>query len=258
VFRQLGDTVGRVQALAALGRALVMAGHVDAGLDAVAEALVIDPAAPTLDDGGLVAVSSLLVRVQLGIVDQGTDAVDVAASIVGTGWEAGQSDIAMAAGLGLAQLGRVEEALALLERAGGEAPSASLGAAIALVRAAAGDAAGAESAVDRVRAAESSTYLDRATAAIALGLARTRGADPRSCAGVLEAFDAARAEIAPTDDVLADAVASLAWSVVATVLGRDDAARAQDEADGRWTVLGVEPTGWRRLFCTAAGLTHHG
>jgi hypothetical protein len=259
VFRRLGDTVGRVQALAALGRALVMTGEVERGLDAVGEAVAIDPAAPTLDDGGLVALTSLLVRVQLGTPIADDAEVELGPALVTSGGasEVGQSDLAIAVGIGMAQLGRIDDALALFDEVGRiDDPSSSVSAAVALVAAAAGRPDLVSAATGRVRASESSTYLDRTLAAVseALAAARTVDGSPAPWQPVREAFDVSRCEVAPTEDGLAAAIVALASATAARATRDPEAEVSAAAAEDAWQMLGVEPRGWRTLFAAATGV----
>jgi tetratricopeptide (TPR) repeat protein len=258
VFRRLGDTVGRVQALSALGRALVMSGDVEHGLDAIAEAIAHDPAAPSLDDGGLIALASLLVRVQLGTPTSDADEVDLAPSLVldGGASEAGQADLSIAVGVGMAQLGRIDEALSLFEQAGRlDDPSASVSAAVTLIGASAGRTDVVAAAAGRVRDADSSTYLDRALAAVAEALVAARGVDGVApWQPVRDALDLARREVAPTEDVVAAAIVALASAIAAQATDDPEAEVAGIAAEDAWRMLGVEPYGWRTMFAAAAGV----
>jgi class 3 adenylate cyclase/tetratricopeptide (TPR) repeat protein len=262
IFRQLSDTLGRVQALAALGRSLVMSGEVDRGLDALAEALRFDPSAPMLDDGGLVGLTSLLVRVQLGGVGLDPDGLDAALGHLSAATAEGrtpQLDLGVAAAVGLAQQGRLDEAASLLaEILGDGAPTASFAAARALVSAARRQVEHLAADVALVRSHPSATYLDRALAALAEGLASASGAHdqpaPNAVSSALASFDVARAEVDPTEDVLSAATVALAAAIAAESLGHADGEIRGAAAEAMWERLGIDPIGWRTLFSAAVGV----
>jgi len=232
-FRSIGDQVGIEQALALGGRAEVMCGRVAAGLAMLDEAMAGANSGSGVAGLGLGIVGASAVRVQLGddaLVAPVQWLLDLGATL--TDDQFGQIDVIVSVALAAAQQGRFEDAESLLDRliAADDSSGYALSVA-ALVAAARGDAIGATATESRVLKARRSTYLDRAMAGIAVGLS----GDPAG-------FDRSAADVAATGDRIARAIQALAEGVAV-----GDTASAED----LWSELGVDPSGWRRLFDAA-------
>jgi class 3 adenylate cyclase/tetratricopeptide (TPR) repeat protein len=243
IFRTMTEPVGHLQALALYGRALVLSGRVDEGLQLLADA---DTSSIMGHDGvfALVRTAAATACVAIG------DAAEALrwADPDDTAWLdpalIGHGDRLVAVGLALAQSGRLDDAERVLAIAviddpdgGGRNPDAL--SALALVHAASGRANRLEELADAARASRRSTYVDRLRLEIADALVAGRRGDLDAAAAALAR---ARNEVAGTDDRVHDAVVALAAAVV---LGGADARSA---AAGKLAALGVEMSGWRALF----------
>jgi len=231
-LRVASDPVGLEQALAVAGRAEVMAGNVDLGLDLLAEARTQSAVTST----GFARTVSRSTEVQLGqpeltLSDLGA-ATEVQQSPVGVDELVGISALA------LAQVGRFDESIELLgvvdgvESLPGRSPYVVSVAVIVL--AAIGRRSDAASAAALVNGNATSTYLDRIHADLALGLA-TAGSDGAAL------IDRARNTSSGTEDVVSAALVALAAAV------REGADRSE-ESERRLSALGITDTAWRNLY----------
>jgi hypothetical protein len=160
----------------------------------------------------------------------------------------GGADFYSARGLALAQQGRLDDAIALLEAhypgAEHDGPAMALGSRLALAYAAAGRVDDAQRVIGDLQARSGGTYSDRILALWAEGLAHARRGDRDARA----AIDAAHAIATTTDAPLEHALAALARAKVLAALGAPDAAAVADDAQRQLDALGVAALGWRRLF----------
>ncbi len=163
-------------------------------------------------------------------------------------------DLMTVVGLAMVQVGRVDEAAALLDAAAGEVDdiqvSAALSAARALVRAAEGPTADARVLAASVLDDDRSSYLDRALAAISSGLAAARVGDMDA---VFEAFGVARASVDHTGDLLTRTLVELAearaFDALAVGVPADRVASGRPTEPGvRLAAMGTDAHGWSTLF----------
>ncbi len=230
-LRSAGDPVGLEQALSVAGRAEVMSGNVERGLDLLAEARTQSAVTST----GFARTVSRATEVQLGqpelTLGELSGSNELPQSPVGVDETAG------VVALALAQSGRFDEAARVLGVVDGigalSGRSASAVAAVVVVCAATGRRSDAETAADVVAADPAATYLDRVTADLALGLAT-----PGAAGDVL--LERAQSAAAGTDDVVAAALVTLALAVRR---GGDDG-----ESDRRLASLGITDTRWRDVY----------
>lgn len=246
LFGQIDDQMGELQARCGLGRALIMAGRIDAGL-AELEYAVESASGGGDEQSTMPRTATLMAAVQLGDLDLaesmagGSSGADAGDSIVGV-------DQVAALALYHAQRGELAEAHEAV--AGDHGPRGYLDCARALVAAASGDGDGVVRAVERLER-HPHTYLDRAWADVARALALATGGDVRQGRDVLartaETVDA-------TDDRLAQAIVRLADASLAEYGHHGDAASVRQVAEQRLQALGIEARGWRRLLRSALGV----
>ena len=238
LFRGLGDALGLEQALTLEGRALVMTGRVQEGLAMLDEAIGMSPTPVRAED--LAASNTFATRLQLGDAEFLHDGVELDhAAAADTA-----SDVLAIHGLALAQQGRGAEAVDLFDSATSRSPGASFATSVrALALAASGRHHEVADLVASVHDTTGATYLDRVYGQIALGLEAS--SDWR------EQLDRAVLMLAPTGDELAKATVALARAAVGESTKADDTAALRDDAEQRWTSLGIDPVGWRRLFDAA-------
>lgn len=236
LLRILNESVGLEQALAIAGRANVMAGHVATGMELLTEGSSVRTA--SFRDDGIAVASRIATCAQLGLGGPAALAGSMPLrldDVVTFGLEHRTSWALVAA-----QRGELDVAVALLN--GLDGIGSSYAAAVAaLVGAAAGDDRVEVSL--RVGGSQRPTYLDELYTAIALAL--TGGLES------VGALERAEGLAGVTSDVTAVALAALACAVVAEADGVPDATERRHEADARWSELGVDPVGWRRLFDAA-------
>jgi class 3 adenylate cyclase/tetratricopeptide (TPR) repeat protein len=237
-LRSAGDPVGLEQALSVAGRAEVMAGNVESGLDLLAEARTQSASTST----GFARSVSRSTEVQLGQPEAAI--ADLEAGVEPSQTPVGLDEHRTISGLALAQVGRLVEALEVLD-VGDELPSLEgrsgySVSAVALVCAAAGRRDDAVRAAADLAVADRVTYLDRLAAELAVALV-----SPGAHGDELE--ERARATAAATDDALAHALVALAAATRREVTGRPSDAAAED-SERRLAVLGILDTRWRALF----------
>lgn len=252
LFVEMDDRWGRVQSLAAEGRAAVALGEVERGLGVFDEALAI-----SLSDsdgrGSAAVVGAAHSALAVGDPER-------AAEVLATWPEAeldpraiGDREVGVARGLVALQRGDVAGAVRLLGLAAGEGrdeggPPAR--AALALAVAADGRLEEAVELAEPVAASpDAATYLDRAHALLALGLASAAKGDRATCDAW---FATAREEVDGTDDVLAQAIVRLGLAQALRHLGSEGAVWAQADADTRLAPMGVDAAGWSRVFSLIA------
>ena len=237
-LRSAGDPVGLEQALSVAGRAEVMAGNVESGLDLLAEARTQSASTST----GFARSVSRSTEVQLGQPEAAV--ADLEAGVEPSQTPVGLDEHRTISALALAQMGRLDEALELLGVGEGLPPledrSGYSVSAIALICAAAGRRDDAVRAAADLDVAERVTYLDRLAAELAVALV-----SPGAHGDELE--DRARDTAGATDDELAHALVALAAATRRDVTGRPSPPHTED-CERRLAVLGIVDTRWRALY----------
>ncbi|MEL7210014.1 MAG: hypothetical protein AAGK32_17580, partial [Actinomycetota bacterium] len=258
LFERTGDDGGVAQARVTQARALLMRGRADEAFGLIESTLGgaertrgegFDPDRTGLIGGvlGAVAVGDPL-RAQ-GLIDH----------LDGAGLDLDEiGGVDLVSGLSLAHLqkGELAEAGALVDRLDLDAADTSpaLAAAGALVDVARGSADSARRLAESVPEAMRSTFLDRAQAAMAMGLLAAAEGDP---AASTVWFDRAESELSASDDRLDKAVVALARAEATAALGVDDAPAFAEAADRAWRSMELDPAGWRTAFavCLDPALT---
>jgi class 3 adenylate cyclase/tetratricopeptide (TPR) repeat protein len=254
-FDGLDDPWGRAQAAAVLGRALVMSGQVERGLDLLARTGAAGTAPDgTVDvNGHLSRLARAAVAVQIGQPDLADDAGTELRALA----DQGSPEATAVLGMLALQTGDVELAAGYLQRDEITPPTANLAACRALLAAVSGRGdvlAQAEVAEGR----EGVTYLDRGVVAVARALVSARqsrlardgdgDAAERAAERARSHLAAALATTDATGDALTTAVFRLAAARVADTLGDPSAPAAGAGAEAALHDLGVAAPGWRRLF----------
>jgi len=244
-FREIGDGWGIGQTGAIRSRALACAGRVDAALAAIDEIIALGP---TRDATTLAELNRAQVLVQAG----SRDALAAALQRQGSTETLGHEE-RMMLGLALAQAGRVVEALSELETSFAAlpveacGPRSAIGAALALVHAAAGQPSDGSAVVAEL-GDDVVTYLDRVWRDLAVAFYALQSGDPDAAS----AFDAAVDFADQTQARLEQAVTRVARAHAFAVLDHPDADRARADADARLAGLERSMPGWEQLFELAA------
>ncbi len=230
-FRKIGDKFGAVQALAPRMRALVALGRTHEAERGIEESLAMSDSFGNLSFP-MMAAAGAAVHLGLGerAVTIGREALERSLAM---GADGSESRVTLA--LALCQMGRADEALAMLDEVDISTPyrfSTS-----ALARALTADAAGAVADADSVQSDAGSSYLDRVVADIAAAAAHVQLGDRGSATDVL---DRARTTAIGAGDTVAREL------VAATTLRLfPGAARAESDHLG---------AGWHRVVDALGGL----
>jgi len=251
-FEEIDDRWGRVQAVAAEGRSAVAMGEIERGLALFDDALEV-----TLSDsdhrGSAAVVGAAHSAIAVGDPDRAETLLARWPDVELNPKAIGDREIGVARGLVALQRAQVPDALRLLGAAAGEGrDEGGPPARAALALAVAADGRHAEAAALAQPVADSpdaATYLDRAHALLALGLAAAAAGEREACDAW---FSRARREIDDTDDVLTQAVVRLGLAQALRHLGSEGAVWAQADADTRFAPMGVDAAGWSRLFALIA------
>ena len=204
-FRQLGDKFGVVQALAPRMRALVALGRTHEAERGIEESLAMSEAFGDLSFPMMAAAGT---AVHLGLGERALSISELALErSVAMGADGSESRITLA--LALCQVGRADEALAVLDVVVNVTPY--LLSARALARGITGDPTGSIADADLVGADAGASYLDRVVAGTSAGAAAMQ-LGRRSEA--VERFDEAEVAARVAGDVVALEVVWLTRSVV--------------------------------------------
>jgi tetratricopeptide (TPR) repeat protein len=257
LFQEIGDRWGEVMAHGPVVRSLAELARDGEYADTLAHYRAISRDMPDEGMRTFPEVMESLVDLQQGRPEAAQAILDhLDIDTEGNGGQLGSADGNAAAGLALLQLGRVDDAIALLERGYAEVsedgPVMSIGCRLALAYAAARRADDADAVVAEIKRREGGTFSDRMLTAWAESFVRTQQGSPDSRA----VADAAYAIATATDAPLEHAIAALAHAKVLGALGADDARSASDGAALQLDALGLSADGWCRIFDLAlAGLT---
>ncbi len=204
-FRQLGDKFGVVQALAPRMRALVALGRTHEAERGIEESLAMSDAFGDLSFP-MMAAAGTAVHLGLGerAVSISEQALDRSRAM---GADGSESRITLA--LALCQVGRADEALALLEFVSNVTPY--LLSVRSLARAITADPSGSIDDADLVEADGGASYLDRVIAGTSAGAAAEQLGDRDDA---VERFDRAHATARTAGDMVARELVSLTRSVV--------------------------------------------
>jgi hypothetical protein len=247
-----------------LGRALVLAGHIDEGLEMVGGLGHREPGGTPLTEREFVVsmMAGLAATVQVGEVERSERLLTVlpAGPFDGDGdgdgdeLIVGDTERTASVGLHRLQTGDVAGAVAVLSSLQKRLLpdiDPNLHSALALAHAADGSIDDALQEADAVDAHERSSYLDRITAGIARALALARHHD---VAAATAAFDQVRAAADATEDRVSQALVRLADATAASARGEADAAKRLTEADTRLAEIGLTGTAWRQAYTLAMGV----
>lgn len=258
LFDEIDDVFGQSQAVAVLGRALVLAGRVDEGLAMVASMADLADLAGSERERIVAAMIGLSATVQVGDTARTQEVLARAADMATDDGPAeglvGDGERVTALGLHRLQSGDVDGAVSVLrDFADQTAPEVdpNLASALALALAAMGSLDDAIARAATVEHHQRSSYMDRLIAGMARGLALTRAGDHAAATAV---FDQVRAAADATEDRVSQSLVRLADATASSARGDDDAMAKCDEADRRLEELGMSSTGWRQAFSLAVGL----
>ena len=257
-FRELGDTDREYQATGTEARALMSLGRIDDAFARVRALSEPDGESMVIGGGRLSALIPVALAVQAGEVDEALRNLDLGEGLAPgvdsmTGDVIGQGERAALAGVALLQAGRTEDALAYLQR--GEATAHTDGersnarACLALGLAAAGRAEEAIAMAESLAEIPTNTYLDRALATAARGLAQAQLGDAERAA---HALADAVAIVDATGDQLAQGAFRLAQAHGLEAVDDPAAVDVLDEARARFDRMGITAVGWDRAFRAAA------
>jgi hypothetical protein len=102
---------------------------------------------------------------------------------------------------------------------------------------------------DRIDEATGATYLDRANANLAAALEAAAG--DAGAEEALRRLSIARTAVQGTEDRVAKAVVELGAAALSSRLALPDAEEAAARAEHLVAKLGIDPTGWNRVFALA-------
>jgi tetratricopeptide (TPR) repeat protein len=258
LFDEIEDDFGHSQASAILGRALVLAGQVEEGLEMVGS-MRRDAGTPLSERELIVSImAGLAATVQVGDLERSAQMLTIipAGPVDGEDGEliVGDTERTASVGLHRLQAGDVAGAVAVLGSLAQRLQpqvDPNLHSALALAYVADGSVDRALEAADEVDAHDRSSYLDRLTAGIARALALSRRGD---VAASVAAFDQVRAAADATEDRISQTLVRLAGATAATARGDADAASLLADAEGRLAELGLSDTSWRQAFALAVGV----
>lgn len=252
MFAEVGDAWGQCRSVHPLSRALLVTGRRLEAEAAIANAQDLTELLPEgASERNLPAIMAAEMAVHLG---EGAHALELLGgySDIRAAQRTGDHEVVPIIGLALLQSGRVDDAVALLERTSERSPGRpALLAALSLAMAAAGRVEYARSYAAAVAEVDWATYLDRTHALLGLACAEAKGGDT---AAALAATDEATGVVEATDDVLTGGVVALARAHILEAAGSAAGADvALAEADARLGRAGSDAPGWNELFRRAVG-----
>jgi class 3 adenylate cyclase/tetratricopeptide (TPR) repeat protein len=249
-FSSIRDSTGELRSVATLARSLLAVGKLKQARELLSTASAMSERELDQDGrtvGHLIAAGMAVQLGESGQVFTLGELLEAPPTVLGN------VDLQVPRGLALLQLGRVEQAEAVL-RGAHEASSTpgsrhASGAALALAAAAAGDAEEALAVADDLAATPQGTYLDRIGTSFGRGFALLQlgRADE-----ALATFDATVAEADATGDRLNQGLTRLARAWALEALADAGAADARAEAQARLAELGLHETEWDGVFRRAA------
>lgn len=258
VFMDIGDHWGQLRAIVPLARGLQAIGQRED-----AEVLVVDAEAivehyPEGSNERLMpAFLATELAIQRGDGEEALALMDRAVAAARSEWDPtspGGGENSVNRGLALAMIGRVEEAVPMLQSVASAVrdvgPSGNVLSAYALVLAVAGDTEAAQEKAAMVAALDGGSYLDHTIARIAEACTSAAAGDAGAARAALAAVDQI---VSVTDDELARAIAQLARARVLDAIGDDGAAEVLAVARAAFADLSIDPSGWDSLFLAATG-----
>ena len=252
-FADVGDIWGQCRAIAPLSRALLVTGR---RADAEAAVSVARSLVDRLPEGSNeLVVPSLLgaeIAVHIGEGKQALELLGGADDLRAALGVSGNYELAHILGTALLQAGRFDDALTVLQRGvSRHRDRPALHAAYVLGLATVGRVDEAREQAAIVAGIGWATYLDRVVSLIGLACAETRAGET---ARALSAIDHALALADATDDILTGGIVALARSRVLEAVGAEAGADvALADADTRLSRFGIDAAGWDDLFRVATG-----
>jgi tetratricopeptide (TPR) repeat protein len=253
MFHDIGDAWGETQAHGPVVRALAERGRFDELRTARARRYEVARTQPDQDMPVIPNVVEACALLQFGhagdveavlepTLDRGYDGLGSEDEGIGF------ADWIATRGLMLLQLGRVDEAVQLLERpyalADNDGSAMNLGSRLALTYAMHHRADDALRVIEELQDRTGGTYSDRLTALWAESLARLQSGRGDARAAV----DAAHAIATATDAPVEHAIAALARAHVFEALGEADAAAVREDAERQLDAVGITGAGWKTIF----------
>jgi class 3 adenylate cyclase/tetratricopeptide (TPR) repeat protein len=249
LFQEIGDRWGEVMATGPVVRALAELGRDGEYADTLAHYRAISRDMPDEGMRTFPEVMESLVDLQQGR-PEAAQAVLQALELNNEddSGQLGFADGTAAVGLGLLQLGQVDDAIDILAKGyagvSEDGPVMSIGCRLALAYAAAHRLDDADLVIADLKPRSGGSFSDRMLTLWSEAFVRTQ----RGAADAREPVDAAYEIAFATDAPLEHAIAALARSKVLRALGTDDAAEGAEEADRRLAELGLTCDGWVRVF----------
>ena len=249
LFQEIGDRWGEVMATGPVVRALAELGRDGEYADTLAHYRAISRDMPDEGMRTFPEVMESLVDLQQGR-PEAAQAILESLEIENDddSGQLGFADGNAAVGLGLLQLGKVDDAIDILARGYADVtedgPVMSIGCRLALAYAAAQRPGDADLVIAEMKRRSGGTFSDRILALWSEAFVRTQQGRPDAREPVDAAYEIAIA----TDAPLEHAISALARSKVLGVLGTGDAASAAEDADQRLGELGLTCDGWARVF----------
>jgi class 3 adenylate cyclase/tetratricopeptide (TPR) repeat protein len=249
LFQEIGDRWGEVMATGPVVRALAELGRDAEYADTLAHFRAISRDMPDEGMRTFPEVMESLVDLQQGRPEAAEAVLE--SLDIGNDDDSGQlgfADGKAAIGLGLLQLGKVDDAIDILAvgYAGvtEDGPVMSLGCRLALAYAAAQRPDDADLVIAEMKRRSGGTFSDRILALWSEAFVRTQQGAPDA----REPVDAACEIAFATDAPLEHAIAALARSKLLGALGTDDAGAAAEQADRLLAAVGLTCDGWARVF----------
>ena len=258
LFEEIHDEFGYSQASAVLGRALVLTGQIEEGLEMVASMGRADGSPLTEREYVVSIMAGLAATVQVGDLERSERMLTIVPTGPFDGDDGelivGDTERTTSVGLHRLQSGDVAGAVAVLGSLAARLHpqvDPNLHSALALAHVADGSIEQSLVEAEEVDAHERASYLDKLTAGTARALALARRGD---VAASTAAFDQVRAAADTTEDRVSQALVRLAEATAATARADTDAEARRAEAEERLAELGLLDTSWRQAFTLAVGV----